>query len=106
MRASASPRRSSSRSPAAALPGAEHARTDSPQSPPRLRAALQVAWWWLEPDRCRVDEAGGRKRRLIRMSMLGNRKLRSDILPHNGDTPDDPDPAHVDLRAGGGSWRG
>src|SRR2546428_175081 len=48
----------SARSPAAALPGAEHARADSPQPSPRVRAALQGARWWVEPDGRRVDKSG------------------------------------------------
>src|SRR5262249_33872527 len=47
------------RSPAATLPGAEHARADSPRPSRRLRAALQSARGWLEPDGRRVGRAGG-----------------------------------------------
>src|SRR3989442_87033 len=48
----------SARSPAAALPGPEHAGADSPEPSPRLRAALQDARRWLEPDGCRVGRPG------------------------------------------------
>src|SRR3989442_13307777 len=48
----------SARSPAAALPGAEHARADSPQPSPRLRAALQGARGRLELDRRSVGGPG------------------------------------------------